>query len=524
MSSAKGIEEKQWFGHPAGLSTLFFTEMWERFSYYGMRALLMLFMTKPALEGGLGWTAGKAGPIYGLYTAMVYMTAVPGGWIADRIIGQRRATFIGGFIIMLGHISLMFHGILTFYLGLCLIIIGTGLLKPNISTMVGQLYTEKDARRDAGFSIFYMGINLGAFLAPLTCGFLAQSTTFKGWLEGWGLDPVNSWHWGFGAAAVGMALGLVQYVLTGHRMGQAGLVPAGRGTDAEFSRNRKMMWGAAGVLLTAAVIGVAANWSALVSSGDAVTLSEAATQKEPLFVTALNWMVLAIPFVYFGYLFLQKGWSDTERKRLYTIPIFFFAAALFWSGFEQAGSTMTIFADDNTANSIFGWMFPSTWWQSANAIFIVILAPFFAALWVRLAKRGKEPSSPAKFSTGLFFLGIGFLVLAFGAMLSGPENHRVSIGWLLSVYLLHTIGELCLSPVGLSTMTKLAPARITGQMMGVWFMAAAVGNSIGGQVASVLDQFAMPKIFGAVFLTSLAAALVMAVLVKPVKRLMSGVN
>ncbi len=523
--SAPGVDGKQWFGHPRGLSTLFFTEMWERFSYYGMRALLMLFMTKPALEGGLGWSTGKAGPIYGLYTAMVYMTAVPGGWIADRIIGQRRAVFIGGFVIMLGHISLMFHGILTFYLGLFLIVVGTGLLKPNISTMVGQLYKEEDVRRDAGFSIFYMGINLGAFLAPLTCGFLAQSAMFKGWLDGWGINPTNSWHFGFGAAAVGMALGLVQYALTGPRLGQAGLVPAGRGDDATFTKNKLFLWIIVGVSVVVIGGGVMFNWDTLAGSNGAVGVeSVSGVTHEPLLVKVLNWAVLALPFAYFIYLFLQKGWSDKERRRLYTIPIFFFAAALFWSGFEQAGTTLTLFADRNTANQIFGFSFPSTWWQSANAIFIVILAPVFAGLWIKLAKKKKEPSSPTKFSIGLFFLGIGFLVMAFAAMLSGPDNNRVTIGWLLSVYLLHTIGELCLSPVGLSTMTKLAPARITGQMMGVWFMAAAVGNSIGGRVAGVFDQFAMPQLFGAVFVTSLVAAILMALLIKPVRKLMSGVH
>ena len=523
--SATGVGGKQWFGHPRGLSTLFFTEMWERFSYYGMRALLLLFMTKPALEGGLGWSTGKAGPIYGLYTAMVYMTAVPGGWIADRIIGQRRAVFIGGFVIMLGHISLMFHGILPFYLGLFLIVVGTGLLKPNISTMVGQLYGEEDVRRDAGFSIFYMGINLGAFLAPLTCGFLAQSDTFKGWLEGWGINPANSWHFGFGAAAVGMALGLVQYALTGPRLGQAGLAAAGRGDDTEFAKNKRFLWIIVAVLAVLIVGGLTLNWDSLTSAnGVAGVASHGETADEPLLVKVLNAGVLALPFIYFIYLFMQKGWSDKERRRLYTIPIFFFAAALFWSGFEQAGTTLTLFADGNTNNQIFGFTFPSTWWQSANAIFIVILAPVFAALWIKLAKKKKEPSSPTKFSIGLFFLGLGFLVIAFGAMLSGPANNRVSIGWLLTVYLLHTIGELCLSPVGLSTMTKLAPARITGQMMGVWFMAAAVGNSIGGRIAGVFDDFAMPNLFGAVFVTSLVAALVMAMLIKPVRRLMSGVH
>ncbi len=516
MSSAS---EKQWFGHPGGLSTLFFTEMWERFSYYGMRAILTLFMTTPVIAGGLGWGAAKAGPIYGLYTAMVYMTAVPGGWVADRLIGQRRAVFIGGVVIALGHVSLMFHALSMFYLGLFLIVIGTGLLKPNISTMVGQLYDDKDARRDAGFSIFYMGINLGAGLSPIVCGWLAQSPTFRGLLEGWGFRPEDSWHWGFGAAAVGMTLGLIQYVLTGKKLGDAGLAPAGRGNDDDYAKNLKIFWACIAVVL------VALGAAIFVNSGPAdVPTGLAAEAEEPAVVRWMGYLIVLFPILYFVYLFMQKGWNEVERKRLYAIPVFFFGAALFWSAFEQAGSTLTLFADQFTDNRVFGWSFPSSWWQSANAAFIVLLAPLFAALWLRLGKRKKEPSSPTKFAYGLFFLGIGFLVLSWGSLLNGTNANASSPMWLLMVYFFHTVGELCLSPVGLSTMTKLAPARITGQMMGVWFMASALGNFIGGQVAGLFGTFPMPKLFGAIFLTSLLGAILIAVLVKPVKRLMSGVH
>ncbi len=516
--------DRQWFGHPRGLMTLFFTEMWERFSYYGMRAILILFMTTPVIAGGFGWSAAKAGPIYGLYTAMVYMTAVPGGWIADRLIGQRRAVFIGGVIITLGHISLMFHGIPPFYLGLFLIVLGTGLLKPNISSQVGQLYKDQDARRDAGFSIFYMGINLGAFGAPLACGFLAQHPWFKGFLENRGWSPESSWHWAFGAAAVGMTFGLLQYVLTGKNLGNAGLVAPGRGDDAQFARNKKLFLTSCAVLAIVIIGGLVFNADSLFNSGsvDQAVALEGAEEKQPALVRWMGYLVIAFPIGYFIFLLTQKGWSEVERKRIYAIPVFFFAAALFWSAFEQAGSTMTLFAEQFTDNSVAGLSFPSSWWQSANALFIVLLAAPFALLWTRLGER--EPSSPAKFSGGLFLVGIGFLVLAFGAMFSGPEGGRVSPLWLLAVYFLHTVGELCLSPVGLSTMTKLAPARISGQMMGVWFMAAAVGNYVGGQVAGLFDKFPLPQLFGAVFVTSVVVALAMAAIVKPVRRLMGGVH
>lgn len=527
MSEASAAQ-KQWFGHPRGLSTLFFTEMWERFSYYGMRALLILFMTAPVAIGGLGWTAAKAGPVYGLYTSMVYIMSLPGGWVADRLIGQRQAVFVGGVIITLGHISLMFHGLTTFYLGLFLIVIGTGLLKPNISSMVGDLYSESDKRRDAGFSIFYMGINLGAFIAPLVCGFLAQHEWFQTKLAAWGLDPADAWHWGFGAAAVGMALGLVQYKLGGKYLGNAGVEPGGRGDDATYERNKKLftialvsflvvlgglVWMNQDAIFPDAAAGVAA-------AADAGGEEEAS---QPMFIKVIGILLLIAPFVYFAVLLLQKHWKDFERKRLMAIPVFFLGAALFWSAFEQAGSTLSLFAERLTNNSIFGMAFPASWWQSVNSLFIVfLLGPFFAWLWIKLGKR--EPSSPAKFSYGLFFVGLGFLILAWAAMLSGPEEARVSPIWLLMVYFFHTVGEMCLSPVGLSTMTKLAPARVSGQMMGVWFLAAGVGNFVGGVIAGLFDSFPLPQLFGAIFATCLVFTILMVVIIKPVRRLMSGVH
>lgn len=535
MSEASAAQ-KRWFGHPRGLSTLFFTEMWERFSYYGMRALLILFMTAPVAIGGLGWTAAKAGPVYGLYTAMVYVMALPGGWVADRLIGQRQAVFIGGIIIALGHISLMFHGLMFFYLGLFLIVIGTGLLKPNISSMVGELYSEDDKRRDAGFSIFYMGINLGAFLAPLVCGFLAQHAWFQAKMTSWGLDPASAWHWGFGAAAVGMTFGLIQYKLGSKKLGNAGIEPGGRGDDATFARNKQVFFAAlaASLIVLIGLVWInrdalfadphaAAEIAAVVDDGATTEGGGEAEASEPSFIKVVGILLLIAPFVYFAILLLQKDWKGFERKRLMAIPVFFLGAALFWSAFEQAGSTLTLFADKLTNNSIFGWAFPSSWWQSVNSLFIVLLlGPFFAWLWIKLGKR--EPSSPAKFAYGLMFVGIGFLVLAYAAMLSGPDEARVSPMWLLSVYFLHTVGEMCLSPVGLSTMTKLAPARVSGQMMGVWFLAAGVGNFVGGKIAGLFDTFHLVKLFGAIFATCLVFTLLMVAIVKPMRRLMSGVH
>ena len=493
------------FGHPAGLSTLFFTEMWERFSFYGMRAILLLFMTAAVTEGGLGWSAAKAGPIYGLYTALVYLTALPGGWIADRILGQRKSVLVGGIIIALGHVSLTFHSLAFFYLGLVLIVTGTGLLKPNISTMVGGLYTPEDARRDAGFSIFYMGINLGAFISPLVCGFLAQSTQFRGFLQSHGMNPANSWHWGFGAAAVGMTLGLIQYVLGGRRLGSVGAQPATAGDPAVQARDRRNL------LLGLAVFAV------LVLAAVLLRIAMADVTKY------VGYSLLVIPILYFAFLFSQQ-WTAEERKHLWAILLFFVFASLFWSAFEQAGSTLNLFAERLTRNSLFGFQYPASWLQSVNSAFIWMLAPVFAWLWIALGRRRKEPSSPAKFAYGLFFVGAGFLVMVGAALASGPQGGRVSPAWLLTVYLLHTVGELCLSPVGLSTMTKLAPARVVSQMMGIWFLASSVGNFIGGQVAGLFEKFPLPWIFGAVFGVCMLFTLIAVVLIKPIRRLMGDVH
>jgi POT family proton-dependent oligopeptide transporter len=496
MADPAGSLDTAFFGHPRGLSTLFFTEMWERFSYYGMRALLILFMTATLANGGLGFDTATAGAIYGLYTSMVYMTTLPGGWIADRLIGQRRAVLYGGIIIASGHFCMAFSALPTFYLGLFLIVIGTGLLKGNISVLVGGLYGKGDIRRDAGFSIYYMGINLGAFLAPLVCGYLGQNV---------------SWHIGFAAAGIGMTLGVVQYVLGGKNLGDAGLYPTPAESPEAAVRLRRNA-AITGIVLVAllAGFGIGAGTGAI-----PITALQVAN--------AAGVMLLAIVVLFFGWLFTSGNWTPDERKKLYVIGVLFLASALFWSVFEQAGSTLNLFADRNTYNVILGWAYPSSWFQSLNSLFLIAFAPVFAWLWLRLARKRQEPSSPAKFAGALILVGAGFAILIWAAKMA-EQGVQVSPMWLTVTYLLHTFGELCLSPVGLSAMTKLAPARIAGLMMGVWFLATSVGNFIGGRVSSFYESWALHSLFGAVGMFAIGAGILLFLFVKPIKRLMGEVN
>ena len=474
------------FGHPRGLSTLFFTEMWERFSYYGMRALLILFMTAPAAAGGLGFDTAVAGAIYGLYTSSVYMACLPGGWIADRLIGARRAVLYGGILIAAGHFSMALQSLATFYLGLTLIVLGTGLLKGNVAVIVGQLYPPDDQRRDAGFSIFYMGINLGAFIAPLVCGYLGQRV---------------NWHVGFGAAGVGMTLGVVQYVLGARTLGDAGIHPA-QAMDPG-TRRWASIGGIALVLLGAALF--------------AGVIPITATQIANTAGVALVGGALA----FFAWLFLSPGWTPTERRRLYAIAMLFIAACLFWSQFEQAGSTLNLFGDRATRTSILGWTFPSSYYQALQPLFIITFAPVFAWLWITLGRR--EPSSPTKFAFGLLCAGGGFAVVAMAAVFAA-NGVKVSPMWLVVTYLLHTFGELALSPVGMSAMTKLAPTRIAGLIMGVWYLSISIGNLTGGRISSLYGTMSLPTLFGIVGAFGIGAGFVMFLLAPPIRRLMGGVN
>jgi POT family proton-dependent oligopeptide transporter len=494
------------FGHPRGLATLFFTELWERFSYYGMRALLILFMTAPLAAGGLGFDTAKAGIIYGTYVGMVYFTALPGGWLADRFLGQRRATLYGGVLIMLGHVCLAVPAIATFYAGLALIISGTGLLKPNISVMVGQLYSQEDHRRDAGFSIFYMGINLGAFFAPLLCGWLAQSEQFRSVLAGAGIAPESSWHWGFGMAAIGMFFGLVQYLGGWKYLGDAGMHPGGAGDATARAQNRRTLrrWAAGIALFVAAV-------AALVVAGVLRITPEGIGN-------GVGVALVAVALLFFGRLFGSADWTPAERKRLITIAVLFVASVIFWAVYEQAGSTLNLFAQRDTENRLLGRGFPAAWYQSLPPVYVVLLAPVFAWIWVRLGNR--EPSSPAKFVLGLVFVGLGFVVLVPAATLAAT-GVKVSPGWLVLTYLLHVMGELCLSPVGLSATTKLAPTRVVGLMMGVWFLSLALGNYLGGLVASQYEAISLGTLFGGVGGFAILAGVLLALLVKPIARMLA---
>jgi proton-dependent oligopeptide transporter, POT family len=486
--------DRSFYGHPRGLATLFFTEMWERFCYYGMRAILILFMTAPASTGGLGFGVAKAGAVYGFYTAMVYLLSLPGGWVADRITGQRRAVLYGGILIAAGELCLTGPGSTFFYAGIILLMLGTGMLKPNVSTIVGQLYAPGDTRRDAGFSIFYMGINVGALIAPLICGYLGQRV---------------SWRLGFAAAGFAMIAGLVQYVLGGKYLGSAGVEPSHAG-DPLQDRRQKRVAGRAAV----AVVGVVGLFAILGNTGVLPITAEWVSN-------ALGFTLVLITLGVFSWLLLGKGWSHEERKRSGAILVLFLGSALFWSMFEQAGSSLNLFAQRNTNCNVLGFSFPASWFQFVQPFFVVSLAPVFAWIWGRLGS--KEPPSPAKFAMGLISGTVAFLILVPAATRSG-HGALVSMWWLIFTYLFLSIGELCLSPVGLSAMTKLAPARVGGFMMGVWFLSISIGDFLAGRAASVYESMPLPQLFGTVAAFGLGATVVIALLIKPTVRLMSGVK
>jgi proton-dependent oligopeptide transporter, POT family len=485
----KKLPEARFFGHPRGLATLFFTEMWERYSYYGTRALLILYMTAGSVTGGLGFSVRKSGAIYGFYTAMVYLLGLPGGWVADRIIGQRKAVLLGGILISAGNFCLAAPKIGAFYGGLGLLMFGTGLLKPNVSTIVGQLYAVGDKRRDAGFSIFYMGINIGALISPLICG--------------WVGEKVN-WRLGFAISALGMVAGLIQYVWSGKYLGEAGLHPS-RLDDPERDRAEKRNAAVAALALALVLV----LTIALAARGRLVLTAQSISD-------ALGWVLLGISVAVFAWLILGKGWSAEERKRAGAILVLFAGSAIFWAAYEQAGSSLNLFAERNTNRVVSGYEFPASWFQFVQPLFVILLAPAFAWLWVRLGRR--EPSSPAKFSVGLFFVGLSFLILVPPAARTG-----VSPNWLNACYLLSVIGELCLSPIGLSAMTKLAPARAAGFVMGIWFLSTSIGDWLAGRAGSLFESMALPRLFGISAAIPLGAALVLALLARPTRRLMSGV-
>ena len=480
--------ERTFLGHPRALATLFFTEMWERFSFYGMKAILVLFLTASAAQGGLGISVGAAAAIYGLYDALVYVAALPGGWIADRLLGHRRAVLYGGIVIMIGHFTMALQGLVYIYAGLLLIILGTGLLKPNMSSMVGALYARDDPRRDSGFSIFYMGINLGALLAPLIVGYLGQEV---------------DWHLGFAAAGVGMAFGLIQYVLGTRAMGDIGVAPSSRAVPAEV--RRALRWVVAVVVVVLGLVAV-----------DAFVTEISADLVEKLIAAG----ILAIPFVYFTRNFRSRTLSPVERSRLKALAVLFAASVVFWTIYDQSGSILNVFAQDKVRLEVFGVHFPASFFQSVNPIFILLLAPLMAVLWLRLGAR--QPSTPIKFSMGLLLVGVSFLVM----MLAGAAaaGGRVSPLWLVGVYFIQTVGELTLSPVGLSATTKLAPVAAVGTTMGVWFLSISAGDVIGGYLGGLYEHLSLPVYFGALGALTIVAGAAMVLASRHVVRLMAGLR
>ncbi|MEV6795074.1 oligopeptide:H+ symporter [Streptomyces sp. NPDC051320] len=439
---------KTFFGHPRGLATLFMTEMWERFSYYGMRALLPLYLIAP---NGLHMNPATATAIYSVYLSLVYLLAMPGGWFGDRVWGPRKTVAVATAVIMLGHLTLALPSQGTFFVGLGLVALGSGLLKANISTMVGHLYDgPDDPRRDGGFTVFYMGINLGAFAAPLTIGTVGENV---------------NWHFGFALAALGMALGLVQFLIgTRHLNERSSVVPKPLSAAERSSSLRKaMMW-----MAVAAVFYL----------GTVVTG-----------VYTLNWVLmpitlagLIIPLVVLTRIKRDKELSETEQRKMSGYIWFFVAAAVFWMIYDQGGSTLSIFADSSAHNAVFGWNFPVSWYQSVNPVLIMALAPVFAAFWLALNRKGKEPSTVVKFASGLVLIGASFFVFL-APLAIATDGAKAGALWLVAIYFVQTVGELTLSPVGLSVTTKMAPAKYASQMMGVWFLAVTAGDCITGMLS-----------------------------------------
>ena len=437
------------FGHPIGLRTLFLTEMWERMSYYGMRALLVLYMTG-AVTGfnpGLGWSQIESQAIYGIYSGMVYFMVVPGGWIADNILGHQKAVLIGALIIALGHFTLAIPIEQTFFLGLIFVVLGTGLLKGNISTIVGQLYEGQDDKRDSGYTIFYMSINIGSTLGFLICSYLGEKI---------------GWHWGFGAAGIGMTFGVIQYIKHRHLLGDAGMHPN------EMSDNkRKKLTNYLKVSLVGMFLVIGAG------------LLGFFTIDPRFFAEQFAYFLTIIAGLYFIYLFLFAGLNATERKNLILLFLLFIGAAAFWSGFDQSAGSLNIFARDYTDLSIAGYKIPVGWLQFANPVIVVLFAPIFAGIWAQLARKNLDPSLPIKFAIGLLFMALSFLVMIVAVNIA-IEASPVGMQWLLLTYLFQTWGELALSPIGLSAFSRYGPKRYMGQMFGLWFLASAIGGVLAG--------------------------------------------
>ncbi len=478
------------FGHPRGLATLFFTEMWERFTYYGIQSILILFMVAASGRGGLGFGDQSANAIVGLYFGGTYLLSLLGGWVADRLIGGRLAVASGGVLITAGNVLLASGGTRVFFLGLIFNVLGVGLLKPNVSATVGELYPPGGSQRDAGFSIFYMGINIGSLLGPVFVPVVAQR---------------YGWHAGFALPALGMLFGVAQFLATRRYLGPAGAPPAG---------TRRRSWLALWVFV--AVIGAL---TALMLSG-AVTVNAVAL------AARVSWAVGILMAAYLLYMAFFGGLAREERGRVFALMALFAASTVFWMAYMQMFGSFTLFAQRYTDLDILGWRMPAGITQTIDPVFIIVLAPVFAALWVRLGRRRRDLSSPSKFAWGLLLMAASMLVM-YGAARRVVQGHQVSLLWLTANYFLNACGELCLSPVGLSSTTKLAPRRFAGQSMGLWFLTLALGSFLAGLLSGDYNAHhlaTLPALYLKLFWWSAAGGAVMLLITPPVKRLMAGVN
>jgi len=497
--------DKTFFGHPRGLATLFFTEMWERFSYYGMRALLLLYMVASIEEGGMGLDDRTGGAVYGLYTMLVYLLALPGGWLADKFFGLRRSIFYGGSMIATGHFCLALPFTESFFTGLLLIVLGTGMLKPNISSMVGELYPPEDqVRRDNGFSIFFMGINVGALISPLICGYLGQKV---------------NWHYGFAAAGVGMLIGLIQFKLTERYLGTAGLEPA-RLPDKKLDRQReKSIRNGLTVIAGSLIVFVTLLLMKVIDINPVVVARASA------------YLIISSVVLYFGYTLLVEKLDQSEKKKVVAISMIFVITAVFYAGYEGQGSTLNLFADRYTDLHLGkAFTMPASWMQSIPSLCVLLFVPVFAWLWIWLAARNLNPSTPVKLALGLFFMGLGYVVMM-GASFIVINGEKPLPTWLFLTYMLHTFGEICLYPIGLSAITKLSPQRLVGRMMGVFFMALALGNLMAGLFAGEFDENAVAAdphllvdLFQIIVILMMISGVIVLLLNKSLRKLMGDIR
>jgi POT family proton-dependent oligopeptide transporter len=488
------VDEKTFFGQPRALATLFFTEMWERFSYYGMRAILVLYLIAPPdgaspPGGGLGFTNADAAAIYGTYVSLIYLLPLVGGWIADRLTGPRKAVLYGGIVIAAGHFLMAVPFQALFWTGLLVIAIGTGLLKPNVSAMVGDLYSPSDTRRDGGFSIFYMGINLGALIAPLIVGYVGEDI---------------NWHLGFALAGVGMLVGLAQYMAGWKGLGSVGQAVPNPASPAE--RRRAGVQTIVVVAVAVIVVGVALGVLGL-SIGDITVL--------------FTFVVVGIAVFYFWRLFRQPQLTPIDRDRLWAFVFLFLAAVVFWGIYDQSGSTINEFVSQFTNTNIGAFALPISWIQSINPVFIIIFAPILATICTKLGQRA--PSTPIKFAMAIFGVGLSFLLMV-PAALQADNGEKSALWWIVSVFLVQTWAELLLSPNGLSVTTKLAPKGLVSQMLALWFLATAVGDSVGGQLVRLIDVLGWAGYFVVCGIGTIIIGGLFLLVVPRIKRLMEGVS